>query len=53
MRKDAIDELIQKNGGSWEDVEYLVDSGKLIKSEFEGNIFYLRNLKEWRKNREQ
>ena len=53
MRKDAVDELIQRNSGNWKDIEYLVDSGKLIKSEFEGNIFYLRNLKEWRKNRAQ
>lgn len=51
MRKDAVDELVQKDNGSWRDVEYLVDSGKLIKSEFEGNIFYLRNLKEWRKQK--
>lgn len=53
MRKDAVDELIQKNGGNWKDVEYLVGSGKLIRSEFEGKTFYLRNLKEWRKNRGQ
>jgi len=53
MRKDAVDELIQRNSGNWKDIEYLVDSGKLIKSEFEGNIFYLRNLKEWRKSRAQ
>ena len=52
MRKDAVDELIQRNNGAWKDIEYLVDSGKLIKSEFEGKIFYLRNLKEWRKNRD-
>ena len=53
MRKDAVSELIKKDNGSWKDIEYLVDSGKLIKSEFEGNIFYLRNLKEWRKNKNQ
>ncbi len=49
MRKDAVEELVKKDYGKWKDVKYLVDSGKLIKSEFEGNIFYLRNLKEWRK----
>ncbi len=53
MRKDAVEELVKKDNGNWKDVEYLVDSGKLIRSEFEGNIFYLRNLKEWRKNRDQ
>ncbi len=53
MRKDAIDKLIEKDNGDWNDVEYLVDSGKLIKSEFDGNIFFLRNLKEWRKNKNQ
>ncbi len=50
MRNDAVVELVQRDNGDWKDVKYLVDSGKLIKSEFEGNIFYLRNLKEWRKN---
>ena len=50
MRKDAVDELVQRDNGSWGDVEYLVNSGKLIRSEFEGKTFYLRNLKEWRKN---
>ncbi|MEN8191359.1 MAG: radical SAM protein [Bacteroidota bacterium] len=49
MRKDAVDEIILKNKGAWKDIEELVDAGKLIKSEFEGNIFYLRNLKEWKK----
>lgn len=49
MRKDAVEDLINKNNGNWSDVEYLVNSGKLIKSEFNGNKFYLRNLKEWRK----
>lgn len=51
MREDAVDELIKKDYGTWEEVEYLVNSGKLIKSEFERKIFYLRNLKEWRKNK--
>ena len=49
MRKDAVKDLILKDNGSWKDVDYLVTSGKLIKSQFEGNTFYLRNLKEWRK----
>ncbi|VAX17134.1 Radical SAM domain protein [hydrothermal vent metagenome] len=53
MRKDAIDELILKDNGAWQDIDYLVDSGKLIKSEFEGKVFYIRNLKEWRKSRDQ
>ena len=49
MRKDAVEDLIIKSSGSWEDIKYLVESGKLLMSEFEGNIFYMRNLKEWRK----
>jgi len=49
MRYDAVDKLVQKDGGVWADVDYLVNSGKLIKSEYGGNTFYLRNLKEWRK----
>ncbi len=53
MRKDAVEDLIKKTNGSWGNVEYLVTSGKLIKSEFNGNVFYLRNLKEWRKQNKQ
>jgi hypothetical protein len=49
MRKDAVEDLILKSSGSWDDIDYLVISGKLIKSKFNGNTFYLRNLKEWRK----
>ncbi len=49
MRKDAIEDLINKDNGKWEDINYLVDSGKLIRIEFDGNTFFLRNLKEWRK----
>ncbi len=49
MRKDAVEDLILKSSGSWDDIDYLVTSCKLIKSKFNGNTFYLRNLKEWRK----
>jgi wyosine [tRNA(Phe)-imidazoG37] synthetase (radical SAM superfamily) len=48
MRKEAVKNLILKNNGSWKDVEQLIDSGKLISSEFNGKIYYLRNLKKWR-----
>ena len=51
MRKDAVEDLIKRTSGSWSVIEYLVTSGKLIKSEFNGNVFYLRNLKEWRKQK--
>ncbi len=46
MRKDAVEDLIIKSSGSWEEINYLVESGELLMSEFEGNM---RNLKEWRK----
>jgi len=49
MRKDAIEDLINKDNAKWEDINYLVNSGKLIRTEFDGNTFFLRNLKEWRK----
>jgi len=53
MRFDAIEKLIEKNNGSWDEIEYLVNTGKLIKSEFGENIFYLRNLRKWRKQNQQ
>ncbi len=34
MREDAVEELIVKTNGSWSDIEYLVTTGKLVKSEF-------------------
>lgn len=46
MRKDAVEDLIIKSSSSWEEINYLVESGELLMSEFEGNM---RNLKEWRK----
>ena len=49
MRKDAVEDLITKTNGSWGAINYLVESGKLLISQYEGNTFYMRNLKEWRK----
>ncbi|GBD87056.1 molybdenum cofactor biosynthesis protein A [bacterium BMS3Abin03] len=45
MRKEAVDKLMQKDGASWDVVEKLIEEKKIRTSEFAGNTFYFRNLK--------
>ena len=49
MRSDAVESLLEKDGGVQNDLESLVNSGELIKLNYNQEIFYLRNLKKWRK----
>jgi wyosine [tRNA(Phe)-imidazoG37] synthetase (radical SAM superfamily) len=42
IREAAIRELLQQGLVSWEAVQRLVDQGKLVKTEYQGNNFYLR-----------
>ena len=52
MRNDAVESLLEKDGGMSSDLDSLVNSGELIKLNYNQEVFYLRNLKKWRK-REQ
>jgi len=45
MREDAVEELLARSGGGREIVERLVAEGKILRTEFEGYRFYLRNFK--------
>jgi wyosine [tRNA(Phe)-imidazoG37] synthetase (radical SAM superfamily) len=42
MREAAVKKLLQQSQVSWELVQRLIDQGKLIKTEYMGNNFYLR-----------
>lgn len=42
MRDAAVRKLLQQSNESWGVVERLIDQGKLVKTEYQGNTFYLR-----------
>jgi len=50
MRKDAVETLLKTTSTDWEVVTELISTGKLIEAIHCNNYFYLRNLKDWRKN---
>lgn len=45
MRQDAVEEMLRKSGKTWQTVEDLLISGALLKLAYEGESFYLRNMK--------
>jgi Fe-S oxidoreductases len=45
MREEAVREFLERTGSSWDLVQNLMDSGQLIKTEYQGHQFYLRRLK--------
>ncbi len=45
MREEAVRELLNKDGASWETLERLVKEGKLIRVTYEGEVFYMRKLR--------
>jgi len=44
MREEAIDELLGRAGEDWEIVQTLVAEGRLLKLDYQGRTFYVRNL---------
>ncbi len=44
MRKDAVEEFLKKARADWERVDRLVESGKMVRLEYRGRVFYVRNL---------
>ncbi len=44
MRKEAVEELLKKANVGWDVVERLIKENKLIKLEYDNNIFYMRKL---------
>lgn len=44
MREEAVNEMLSKVGLGWEVIQTLIDSNKMVKVEFAGKIFYMRQL---------
>jgi len=44
MRKTAVEELLSRSGGDWDTVENLINGEKLVRLEFEGEVFFVRRL---------
>lgn len=44
MRRDAVEQLLRRDGASWELIETLVQQEKLVELAYEGSHFYLRRI---------
>ena len=44
MRKEAVDELLERAGESWDIVRKMIAQGRLVELDYEGQSFYIRNL---------
>jgi hypothetical protein len=44
MREEAVSELLKRAKSDWSVVERLLQEGKLIQLDYEGNVFYMRRL---------
>lgn len=42
LRQEAVDELLRRNGAEWGSVKSLMDDGRLVSADFQGQRFYLR-----------
>jgi len=45
MREAAVEKFLKQADASWDVVQKLLDQGKLAKTEYQGNYFYLRRPK--------
>ncbi len=44
MRKDAVEEFLKKASATWDTVTNLISRNEIVELEYQGNLFYLRNL---------
>lgn len=44
MRKEAVEKLLQKDNENWQKVEQLLSDKRIIKTVFDGEVYFLRNL---------
>jgi len=49
MRKEAVEEFLEKACADWRAIEELVERNKLVELEYEGNRYYMRKLPNRRK----
>jgi wyosine [tRNA(Phe)-imidazoG37] synthetase (radical SAM superfamily) len=45
MRREAVKEFLKKADADWSIIEKLLREDKLVKIEYEGNIYYMRKLR--------
>jgi len=45
MRRQAVSALLANRGADWSEVEALLEQGRLVETEYQGDIFYLRRFK--------
>jgi len=45
MRREAVKEFLKKADADWSIIEKLLQEGKLVELEYEGNIYYMRKLR--------
>jgi len=46
LRREAVDQLLTKSGNNWELVDHMLENGELIKTEYEGSVFFIRKLRQ-------
>jgi hypothetical protein len=46
MKKQAVEELLQRCNCNWDVINKLISEQKIIRSEYRGEIFYMRRLSE-------
>ena len=44
LRQDALYEMLDKAGASWQVIEEMLENQEIIQFEFQGNVFFLKNL---------
>jgi hypothetical protein len=49
MRQDAVMQLMKKDNAQEIELEELLNNKSIKKISYENNIYYLRDLKHWRK----
>lgn len=45
MRRQAVEALLANSSAGWSEVEALLDQGHLVKTEYQGDTFYVRRFK--------
>lgn len=45
MRREAVDEILRRDGASQAELRDLIDEGEIVEVEFAGNLFYVRGFR--------
>jgi hypothetical protein len=49
MRKDAVQQLLEKDKADWKVIDNLLQNEELIETGYGGNVYYLRSFKRFRR----